>query len=90
MKMPVLKECAMIGSTILALLILSQTCFGIDEGSSRFEDSLYASATYTRPLGGTGARAERHFAADVTPAGRVNEIFGQFTSRGGRPGSRLI
>lgn len=90
MKMPIVKECAMIGPAILALLILSQTYFGVDEVSFRFDDSLYASATYARPLEGTGARAERNFAQDVTPARRVNEIFGQFTSPGARRGGGLI
>lgn len=87
MKNPVVKECAMIGSAIVAFLMLSQTYFAVDEVSFRFDDSLYASATYGRPLEGTRVRAERHFAQDVTPARRVNEIFGQFTSPGARRGS---
>jgi hypothetical protein len=90
MKNPILKECAMIVPAILALLMLSETYFGVDEASSRFDDSLFASATYARPLEGTGARAERNFAQDVTPARRVNEIFGQFASPGTRRGNGLI
>ena len=90
MIMPVVKELAMIGCAVVGLLILSHTYSGVDEARFRFEDSLYASGTYARPLGGTGARADNYFARDITPAGRVNEVFGQFTSRGGRRESGLI
>ena len=90
MTMPIVKEIAMIGSAIVGLLTLSHTYFGVDEARFRFEDSLYASVTYARPLGGTSARAERYFPRDATPADRVNEVFGQFTSQGVRRGSGLI
>lgn len=88
--MPIVKELAMIGCVVVGLLILSHTYSGVDEARFRFEDSLFASVTYARPLGGTSARAERYFSRDATPADRVNEVFGQFTSQGVRRESGLI
>jgi hypothetical protein len=68
--MPVLRECAIVGAALVALLVVSDAIFGEDAGAWRFEASLYDSATYAPRADDTLRNAP--------PAVRVREVFAQF------------
>jgi hypothetical protein len=80
--MPVVKEISIFGFAMLALLLLQGAFLG--ETGFRFDNSLYASATYAPAFEAPVAGAGRRFAQDLTPAARVSEVFGQFSLKGGR------
>jgi hypothetical protein len=78
--MPIARYFIVVGSALLALIFVSDALFG--EGEQRFDAAFYDSATYApRPAAATD---EQRFADDVTPAERIKEVFGQFTSYDGK------
>jgi len=82
--MPVFKYFVVVGSALLALLFVSDALFGESASERRFDPSLYNSATYAPRVAAIAATDERYFTADVTPADRINEVFGQFTFNDGK------
>jgi hypothetical protein len=82
--MPVFRYFAVVGSALLALLLL----FGESESERRFDPSFYNSATYAPRVAAIAATDESYFTDDMTPAQRVNEVFGQFTGNDGKRGKR--
>jgi hypothetical protein len=83
--MPIFKHFSVAGSALLALLFVSDALFG---DNSRFDGSLYESATYAPRLVEIPAIQERQFTRDGTPADRVKEVFAQFVPNEGRRGKR--
>ena len=69
--MPIFKYFAVVGSTLLVFLIVSDAYLTDDESHLRFDGSLYVSALYA-------PRVEKIRPRDVTPAGRVREVFAVF------------
>jgi hypothetical protein len=86
--MPIFKYFAVVGSALLALLFASDAFLGDSEINSRFSGSLYERAIYAPRLEETVATTELRFTRDVTPSGRVKEVFAQFVSNEGRRGKR--
>ncbi|MGB9115922.1 hypothetical protein [Bradyrhizobium sp.] len=78
--MPIFKYFAVVGSTLLVLLFVSDAYFGDNESNSRFNGSLYESATYAPRLEETVVAAELQFTRDVTPVDRVKEVFALFVA----------
>jgi hypothetical protein len=85
--MPVLRYFAIAGSALLVFLFVSDAYFG-DESNSRFNGSLYESATYVPRVEETAAVAEFHFTRDASPADHVREVFAQFVANEGRRAKR--
>jgi hypothetical protein len=81
--MPVLRYFAITGSALLVFLFVSDAYFG-DESNSRFNGSLYESATYVPRTEETTTVAELRFTRDASPADRVREVFAQFVANDGR------
>ena len=69
--MPIFKYFFVVASTLLILLLVSDTYLVDDESHLRFDQSLYVSALYA-------PRVEKIRPRDVTPAGRVREVFAVF------------
>ena len=86
--MPIFRYFAVAGSALLALLFVFDACFGDNETSSRFDGSLYESAIYAPRLEEIVATKELRFTRDVTPAGRIKEVFGQFIPNDNKRGKR--
>jgi hypothetical protein len=86
--MPVFRYFAVVGSTLLVLLFISDAYFGDSESNSRFSGSFYESALYAPRLAETAVRAEFRFTRDVSPAARVKEVFAQFIPNESRRGKR--
>jgi hypothetical protein len=76
--MPIFKYFAVVGSTLLAFLLVSDAYLTDDESHLRFDGSLYASALYAPRVEETRTTAELRFTRDVTPAVRVREVFAVF------------
>jgi len=86
--MPITKYFAVAGSALLALLFVSDAYFGDAESRSRFDGSLFESATYAPRLEEVVATKEFRFTRDVTPASRVKEVFAQFVPSEAKRGKR--
>lgn len=86
--MPIFKYFAVTGSALLVFLFVSDAYFGDSESDARFNVSLYDSATYVPRLEETVSAAELRFTRDVTPAGRVKEVFAQFVPNESKRGKR--
>jgi hypothetical protein len=76
--MPIFKDFAYIGSTLLVLLFVSNAYLTDDESNLRFDGSLYQSAMYAPRAEEIAGTAELRFTRDVTPAVRVREVFAVF------------
>lgn len=83
--MPILRELAVIVPITLAMLF---ACTLLESDETRFESALYASVTYAPHSKNEIAPARYWHMQEVTPAGRVNSVFGQFVSHGARRGVR--
>jgi hypothetical protein len=75
---PIFKYFTVVGSTLLALLFISNAYLTDDESNLRFDGSLYGSALYAPRAEEIQATAELRFPRDVTPAVRVREVFAVF------------
>jgi hypothetical protein len=76
--MPIFRYFAVVGSALLVFLFVSDAYFGDNESNSRFNGSLYESATYAPRLEETVVAAELQLTRDVTPVDRVKEVFALF------------
>lgn len=77
MQIPISRYFTIAGSALLVLLFVSEAYLS-DDGGSRFDGSLYDSATHVpRPEASIGV-AELQPTHDETPAGHIREIFAQF------------
>ena len=85
--MPVLRYFAIAGSALLVFLFVSDAYFG-DESNSRFNGSLYESATYVPRVEEPTSVAELRFTRDASPADHVREVFAQFAANEGRRARR--
>ena len=84
--MPVFKYFAVVGSTLLVLLLGLDAYLADEASNARFNGSLYESATYAPRL--EEAMVEVRFTRNATPADRVKEVFGQFVPNEYRRGKR--
>ena len=85
--MPVLRYFAIAGSALLVFLFVSDAYFG-DENNSRFNGSLYESATYVPRVEVPTSVAELRFTRDASPADHVRAVFAQFAANEGRRARR--
>ena len=76
--MPIFKYFFVVASTLLILLLVSDTYLVDDESHLRFDGSLYVSALYAPRVEETRTAAELRLTRDVTPAIRVREVFAVF------------
>ncbi|MBR1120830.1 hypothetical protein JQ628_04820 [Bradyrhizobium lablabi] len=91
--MPVGKYFGYVGSALLALLFVFDACFGDNESNTRFDASLFDSATYAPRQEQMPAPYEFRYSRDMTPASRVRDVFAQFVpgeTRRARPVSSAI
>ncbi len=86
--MPVFRYFAVVGSALLALLLISDAYFGEARSSSRFDASLYESAMYAPRSEEVVTTREFHFPRDITPANRIREVFAQFVPSEAKRGKR--
>jgi hypothetical protein len=86
--MPIFKYFTVVGSALLVFLFITDAYFGDDQGSSRFNGSLYESALYAPRPEETVVTAELQFTRDVTPVDRVKEVFAQFVPNESKRGRR--
>jgi hypothetical protein len=86
--MPVGKYFGYVGSALLALLFVFDACFGESETNSRFDPSLFESATYASRQQETATPYEFRYRRDVTPANRVRDVFAQFVPGEANRGKR--
>ena len=86
--MPVFKYFAVVGSALLVFLFVSNSYFCNVEGNERFDGSFYENAIYAPRVEETVVTVERRFTRDVTPAGRIKEVFGQFIPNDNKRGKR--
>jgi len=85
--MPISRYFTVVGSALLALLFVSDAYFN-DADGSRFNGSLFESATYAPRVDELAAKEEQRFTRDASAAGRVKEVFAQFVPNEGRRGKR--
>lgn len=83
--MPIFRYFSVTGSALLAVLFVCDACFS-DE--TRFNGSIYESATYAPRAEEILAKAEINFTRDASAAERVREVFGQFVPNEARRGKR--
>ena len=76
--MPIFKYFFVVASTLLILLLVSDTYLVDDESHLRFDGSLYVSALYAPRAEDTRTAVELRLTRDVTPAVRVREVFAVF------------
>ena len=85
--MPIFRYFTVVGSALLILLFVCDAYYN-DDSSSRFNGSLFESATYAPRADEIVAREERRFTRDASAAGRVKDVFAQFVPNEGRRGKR--
>jgi hypothetical protein len=76
--MPVFKYFAVVGSSLLVLMFVSDAYFGDGQDDSRFNGSLYESAMYAPRLEEKAPIPELQFTRDATPADHVREVFARY------------
>lgn len=85
--MPIFRYFSVVGSALLVFLFICDAYYN-DDGSSRFNGSIYESATYAPRAEEIVAKAEISFTRDASAADRVKEVFAQFVPNEGRRGKR--
>lgn len=85
--MPISRYFTVVGSALLALLFICDACFN-DADESRFNGSLFESATYAPRADELAAKEEQRFTRDATAAARVRDVFAQFVPNESRRGKR--
>ncbi|MBX9651221.1 MAG: hypothetical protein K2X57_29640 [Xanthobacteraceae bacterium] len=85
--MPIFRYFSVVGSSLLVLLFVCDAYFG-DASGSRFNASMFESATYAPRAEQVVARAEIRFTRDASAADRVKEVFAQFVPNEARRGKR--
>jgi hypothetical protein len=86
--MPVGKYFSYVGCALLALLFVFDACFGESEANSRFDASLFESATYAPRHEEIATLYEFRYSRDLTPASRVRDVFAQFVPSEAKRGKR--
>jgi hypothetical protein len=87
-QMPIFRYFTIVGSALLAFIFVCDAWYGDHEGSPRFNGSLSESAVYAPRPEQVAATREVRFTRDVTPAGRVREVFAQYVANEGRRAKR--
>ena len=85
--MPIFRYFSVAGSALLVLLFICDAYFG-DANGSRFDASMFESATYAPRAEEVVAKTEIRFTRDASAADRVKEVFAQFVPNEGRRGKR--
>jgi hypothetical protein len=85
--MPIFRYFSVVGSSLLVLLFVCDAYFG-DASGSRFNESMFESATYAPRAGEVVAKAEIRFTRDASAADRVKDVFAQFVPNEGRRAKR--
>ena len=85
--MPIFRYFSVVGSALLAFLFVSDAYFN-DESNSRFNGSMYESATYVPRSEEIVAKPELRFTRDASAADRVREVFAQFVPNEAKRGKR--
>ena len=85
--MPIFRYFSVVGSSLLVLLFVCDAYFG-DANGSRFNESMFESATYTPRAEEVVAKPEVRFTRDASAADRVKEVFAQFVPNEVRRGKR--
>lgn len=85
--MPIFRYFSVVGSSLLVLLFVCDAYFG-DANGSRFDASMFESATYAPRIEGGAAKTGIRFTRDASAADRVKEVFAQFVPNEGRRGKR--
>jgi hypothetical protein len=88
--MPVFKYFAVVGSALLVFLFACDAYFGDDETNSRFNGSVYERSIYAPRTEEIVATEELRFTRDVTPAGRVKDVFDRFSLNEAKRGKRYL
>jgi hypothetical protein len=86
--MPIGKYFGYVGSALLALLFVFDACFGESEANSRFDPSLFDSATYVSRHQEVATPYEFRYSRDMTPANRIRDVFAQFVPSEAKRGKR--
>ena len=86
--MPISRYFTVVGSALLALLFVCDAYFG-DADGSRFNGSLFESATYAPRVDELAVREEQRFTRDATASARVKDVFAQFVPNEARRGKRF-
>ena len=86
--MPIGKYFGYVGSALLALLFVLDACFGDGEANTRFDPSLFDSATYASRQQEVVTPYEFRYPRELTPAARVRDVFAQFMPGEGKSGKR--
>lgn len=79
-RMSILREIILAVLGVYALLFVCDALFGVAD--ARFDDAFFDSAFYAP------RSKEVHFAGDVTPADRIDDVFAQFLPDDGKRGRR--
>lgn len=85
--MPIFRYFSVVGSALLVLLFVCDAYFG-DASGSRFNESMFESATYAPRAEQVVAKAEIRFRRDASAADRINDVFAQFVPNDARRGKR--
>jgi hypothetical protein len=85
--MPIFRYFSVVGSSLLVLLFVCDAYFG-DASGSRFNESMFESATYAPRAEDVVAKTESRFTRDASAADRVKEVFAQFVPNDARRGKR--
>jgi hypothetical protein len=85
--MPIFRYFTVVGSALLVLLFVCDA-YTNDDSSSRFNGSLFESATYAPRADEIVAKEEQRFTRYASAAGRVKDVFAQFVPNEGRRGKR--
>ena len=85
--MPIFRYFSVAGSALLAMLFVCDAYFG-DASGSRFNESMFESATYAPRAEQVAAKTDRRFARDVSASDRVKEVFAQFGPNDARRSKR--
>ena len=84
--MPISRYFTVVGSALLALLFVCDACFS--DAESRFNGSLFESATYAPRVAELTAAPEQRYTRDASAAARTKDVFAQFVPNEGRRGKR--
>jgi hypothetical protein len=85
--MPIFRYFGVAGSALLALLFVCDAYFG-DASGSRFDASMFESATYAPRVEEVVAKAESRYRRDASAADRIKDVFAQFVPNEARRGKR--
>ena len=85
--MPIFRYFSVAGSALLGFLFVCDAYYN-DASGSRFDGSMFESATYAPGAEELVAKPEIRFTRDASAADRIKEVFAQFVPNEGRRGKR--